>query len=198
MVVQAINLCIYKNKIMNIQKKSWLGHIPNRQTMWAGLECYIPSIIKELNINPKKALEFGVEYGYSLHIFAQLFSEAVGVDTFNGDEHAGVQENNIFKQVADSFKNTNVSIFKSDFRDFIECHNSIYDLIHIDIIHTYKETFDCLEWSIFHSDVVILHDTCSFPEINRVCEDMVKKYPNYGYYNIPEHFGLGIIYRKNA
>ena len=183
---------------MNIQKQKWLGQKPNRQTMWAGLESYIPSIIKEFNINPKKALEFGVEYGYSLHIFAQLFSEAYGVDTFDGDEHAGVQEKNIFKQVADSFKNTNVSIFKSDFRDFIECHNSRYDLIHIDIIHTYKETFECLEWSIFHSDVVILHDTCSFPEINRVCEDMVKKYPNYGYYNIPEHFGLGIIYRKNV
>ena len=66
--------------------------------------------------------------------------------------------------------------------------------IHIDIVHEYQPTYECADWSIQHSDVVVLHDTISFPEIYKVCEDISKKH-NANYVNIPNHHGLGVLYK---
>ena len=96
------------------------------------------------------------------------------------------------------FENTNVDIVRSSFQDFIKTHsNSKYNLVHIDIVHEYEPTFECAEWAVQHSDVVILHDTVSFPAINKVCVDISSKHNNILYYNIPEHFGLGVLYKSS-
>lgn len=163
---------------------------------WKGLENYLPSIIRELNITPKKALEFGVDHGYSTHIFSQLFEQVTGVDSFVGDEHIIHEQGEDFLNAVKSrFRDTNVTIVQSSFEDFTLTNNDYYDLIHVDIVHLYEPTFNCAKWSLEHSSVVLLHDTVSFPEINRVCEDLSRSTENVNYYNITQHFGLGILYK---
>lgn len=180
---------------MNLTKTPWSHSKIRHGSAWAGLEDYIPSLIKEFNINPKKALEFGMDYGYSSWILSQIFEKVVGVDSFVGDIHIRHEQGDQFyEDVKKQFENTNVEIVRSSFEDFITHHDDHYDLIHIDIVHLYEPTYKCAEWSVNHSNIVILHDTCSFPEINKVCEDLSKA-NNLNYYNIPEHHGLGILYR---
>ena len=55
-----------------------------------------------------------------------------------------------------------------------------------------NETFECGEWAIKHSKCVIFHDTLSFREIMRVCEDLSIKH-NLEFYNYGESHGLGIL-----
>jgi hypothetical protein len=168
----------------------------NVGSAWKGLENYIPSLIEQLNISPNHALEFGVDHGYSTHILSQLFDTVTGVDSFEGDEHIiHEQGEEFYEKVKTRFENTNVTIYKSSFEEFIKLNEHLKcDLIHIDIVHLYEPTFECTEWSIQHSDVVILHDTISFPDVYKVCKDIADKH-NLNFYNIPNHFGLGVLYR---
>jgi len=181
--------------IQQIIKEQWQGKILDVGTAWAGLENYIPGIMKTLNIKPGHGLEFGVDKGYSSYILSQLFEKFTGVDAFMGDCHINhAQGDEFYNDVLEKFKGTNIELVRADYRDFIKSNNDKYDLIHIDIVHHYNETYECAEWSINHSDVVILHDTESFPEVKRVCMDLSNKY-GVNFYNITEHYGLGILYR---
>ena len=38
-----------------------------------------------------------------------------------------------------------------------------HDLIHIDIFHDYANTYEAGRWAVDHSNVVLFHDTESFP-----------------------------------
>ena len=179
-----------------INKEQWqFTKRDNVSTAWKGLEDYIFPIIKHFNINQNIALEFGVDHGYSTDILSKAFNKVVGVDSFVGDIHINhAQGEKFYNTVKSSFEGTNVEIVRASFEDFIKDNNNRYDLIHIDIVHEYEPTFNCTDWAIQHSDVVILHDTESFPEIKKVCQDISAKH-GVGFYNITEHFGLGVLYR---
>lgn len=182
-----------------------INYIPEKRTQpklftdkpsaWGDIPTIINDIIDRFKINPKKALEFGTEFGYSTSALANYFEEVISVDIFTGDIHAGI--------VLDHYEYTknnlslwpNIQLIKSDYKDFIKGDDDRYDMIHIDIIHTYDATFECGEWSINHSNVVIFHDTESFPEIKRVCNDLSIKYDLDFYNYIPSH-GLGILVKK--
>jgi hypothetical protein len=181
---------------MNFEYKEWPYEKLDVLSAWAGLENYLFSIVKNLNIPPLKALEFGVDYGYSTHIFSKIFKEVIGVDTFLGDEHSGLSDkgDTFYKKVIACFKNTNVQIVRSTFENFIEKNTDFYNLIHIDIVHLYEPTFKCAEWAVNHSNVILLHDTVSHPCIYQVCSDLVSRY-NLKFYNIPNHHGLGILWK---
>lgn len=178
---------------MEINKKDWKGQRLDVSSAWKGLENYIPSIIENYKINTNRALEFGVDLGYSTHILSQIFNEVIGVDSFIGDNHIIHQQGDEFyEKVSKTFENTNVKLIRKKYEEFIKDNNEKYDLIHIDIVHYYKETYECAEWSLHHSDVVILHDTQSFLDVKNVCLDLQKKY-NINFHNIIEHHGLGIL-----
>jgi len=181
---------------MTFNKQIWTRELLKQPSGWEGLECYMDSIIKELNIKTDLALEFGIDQGYSLKILTQLFKKTVGVDSFSSDPHIGhPQGSEFFQSILNKFKDHNVDIFKVDYRDYIKNDNKQYDLIHVDIVHFYAETFECVDWSIQHSNVVLVHDTITFPDMHRVCVDIAKKH-NVGYSNIIPHNGLGVLYRR--
>ena len=177
-------------------KEKFNGKLLDVSSAWKGLEDYMIPLIKNFNIQQNIALEFGVDQGYSSHVFSQLFKKVIGVDAFIGDAHINHQQgDDFYNTIKQRFTGTNIDIIRADFRDFIrseEANKTNYDLIHIDIVHLYQETFECAEWAIQKSNVVILHDTESFPEIKRVCNDISKKH-GINFYNIPEHHGLGIL-----
>jgi predicted O-methyltransferase YrrM len=184
---------------MNLEKQKWEHGTLNIYSAWEGLEMYMPSIIKEFNIKTNKVLEFGVHEGYSTYILSKLFDKVIAVDAFLTGYYDYLytghpQAEELYLKAKETFRNTNVEVVRSLFEDYIDQNNDTYDLIHIDIVHLYEPTFKCAEWAINHSNVVILHDTVTFPDVDMACIDISNNY-KVNYYNIPEHHGLGILYK---
>lgn len=157
---------------------------------WKGLESILKDIIERFNIKTEKALEFGVEYGYSITALSSYFERVVGVDTFEGDKHTNDRGVEGLYEAVQEVVPKNVKLVKSSYQDYFD--PEVYDLIHIDIVHTYEDTFACGDWAMKHARVVLFHDTESFPEVRRAVEDLANKY-NVNFYNYPFHHGLGIL-----
>jgi len=163
---------------------------------WGDIPTILKSLIKDFNINPKIALEFGVEFGYSTSALANYFETVIGVDTFIGDIHTA-HHGDHFESTSNSLSVfPNIKLIRDTYQEFIKINNTRYDLIHIDIVHTYEDTFACGEWSVNHSDVVIFHDTEYFMDVRKACTDLAAKY-NLEFYNYPNSYGLGILIKNN-
>lgn len=167
--------------------------LPLRVTAWRGLEQIIADIIQQSGCGTARALEFGVEFGYSTVALSNYFDHVTGVDIFTGDPHAGFHGDIYEKVKFDLLPFTNISLIQSDYKDYIKGNEKRYDLIHVDIIHTYEATFECGLWSAQHSTCTIFHDTESFPEVKRAVVDIAKK-TGKTFYNYPYFDGLGILY----
>ncbi len=50
---------------------------------WGDIPTILKDIITRFNLKTDKALEFGVEYGYSTTAIANYFDEVIGVDNFS-------------------------------------------------------------------------------------------------------------------
>lgn len=190
---------LYYNNIprhfYEIQPQHWPYDLLNVPSAWIGLENYILSIIKNFNLKTNCALEFGVDYGFSTYILSKIFKSVIGVDAFLSDIHiVRKQGDDFYYETKQNLKNTNVDLYRLDYQSFIKNNNDKFDLIHIDIVHLYEQTYQCAEWAINHSNLVILHDTCEFPEVHSVCRDLSLKY-KLGFTNIDKHYGLGILYK---
>jgi protein-L-isoaspartate O-methyltransferase len=154
-----------------IVRPPWLVDVP---TAWTGAESILFDIMKRFKIKPHCALEFGVDYGYSTSALANCFNLVIGVDTFEGDVHAGPREN-LFEKAQVALKDfKNVQLVKQDYREWIAMPQPVekYDAIHVDIVHYYAPTNELLAWAVQHSDVVLAHDSISFPEVRRAIQDV--------------------------
>jgi hypothetical protein len=174
---------------------------PDWPSAWKGLESILPAIIKKFDVKQNFALEFGVEFGYSTAAFAQLFDNVTGIDTFLGDPHSDLQlgggktrpRTDFFEYTRKNLEKwPNIHIFQMDYKEWITKDTSQYDLIHVDIVHTFEDTLACGRWAADHAPVVVFHDTESFPEVKRavaaIAEDTGKTF-----YNYPHCYGLGIV-----
>jgi len=187
---------IYKNKFPIQEYKPIKKTIPEKTiqvaSAWKGLELIIEDILDQFNIERNSCIEFGVEFGFSAVVFSNYFKKVTGVDIFLGDEHT------VFKgdHYADTKKSLsefeNIKLFRSDYKDWIKEENDQYDFAHVDIVHNYKETYECGLWAVKHSKCCIFHDTDSFPEVRRAVFD-IAKITGKKAYNYPYHNGLGII-----
>jgi predicted O-methyltransferase YrrM len=167
----------------------------NQDSAWGNIPTILHDIISRFNINTNKAIEFGVEYGYSTAALANYFDKVIGVDIFTGDEHAGFK-GDIYEDTKNNLiEYKGIELIKKSYQEFITNNNEQFDFAHVDIIHTYEDTFACGEWCVLHADVVIFHDTISFPEVFNACLDLSTKY-NLDFYNYEESFGLGILVKK--
>jgi hypothetical protein len=179
---------------------NWLdGPLPSSEPRppsgWVGLERIMPALVRMFCKGNDTALEFGVEYGYSTATLAQLFGQVKGVDWFKGDEHSGERGDYYEKSAANLAKWKNVTLVKSSYQDYIKSAHpdEYYDLIHVDVVHTYEATYECGRWAADHSPVTIFHDTSfiwpSVPEaIERIAQETGKSFYNYRPCN-----GLGIL-----
>lgn len=159
---------------------------------WKGLELIIGDIIDRFGLSRGKCIEFGVEFGYSAVVFANFFESVTGVDTFEGDVHTEHKEEH-FQQTKERLRSfSNIHLVKSDYRDWIATDHQRYDFAHVDIVHNYKETFECGLWTAQHSDCTIFHDTESFPEVRKAVKDIAGA-TGQQLYNYPHHYGLGIL-----
>ena len=159
---------------------------------WVGLESIIESMLEQFNVPRNICLEFGVEFGYSTVALSNFFSLVKGVDTFIGDANTLHQGDHF-----DSTRKTlepfsNIELIRSDYQDWIVWDSEKYDLIHIDIVHTYEDTYNCGLWSLDHSICTIFHDTESFLEVRKAVIDLARVTGKRAY-NYPKFNGLGII-----
>jgi hypothetical protein len=159
---------------------------------WQGHEKIIYDIIKRFNLQTNSCLEFGVEFGYSTVVFSNYFKEVTGVDIFIGDIHTEHKGDHYETTKAALSSYTNIKLIKSNYRDWIKADTQLYDLIHVDIVHTYEDTYQCGLWSAKHSKCTLFHDTESFPDVKKAVRD-ISKITGKKLYNYPKHYGLGII-----
>jgi hypothetical protein len=133
-----------------------------------------------------------VEFGYSTAALSCFFDEVTGVDRFTGDKHT-VNQKDIFAETSarlSEFKN--VRLVRSDYRNWICQDKGEYDLIHVDIVHTYRDTFTCGLWSARHAPCVLFHDTVSFPSVRKAVAAVARS-TGRRFYNFEESNGLGIV-----
>jgi predicted O-methyltransferase YrrM len=159
---------------------------------WKGHDLILADIIRRFDIPQNKCLEFGVEFGFSTVAMSSYFKEVTGVDIFIGDIHTNHKGDHFTETKARLSPFSNINLVKADYRDFILNNEEQYDFIHVDIVHTYEDTFKCGLWSAQHSKCTIFHDTESFPLVKRAVYDIAKQ-TNKKFYNYPKHFGLGIV-----
>lgn len=161
-------------------------------TAWKGIESILPDLIARFAIGSNRCLEFGVEHGYSTAALSCFFDSVTGVDTFRGDKHTRNRQD-LYAETANRLSSfQNIQLVRSDYRDWIAKDGSFYDLIHVDIVHTYVDTFACGLWSATHSQCVIFHDTESFPTVKRAVVDIARQ-TGKRFYNFEESYGLGIL-----
>jgi hypothetical protein len=177
---------------------------PDWPSAWKGLEGVLPAIITRFGIRQESALEFGCEYGYSTAALAQLFTHVTAVDTFLGDEHSDLQLGGGVTRPRDDFfaytkRNLepwpNIDIVQSDYKDWIAKDTEHYDMCHLDIVHTYIDTFTCGLWAAEHCEVLIAHDSESFPEVKRALADIAEQ-TGRTFYNFARYYGLGILVKR--
>lgn len=169
--------------------------VESKSQAWVGLEKIIVDIIEFSKIKNQKALEFGVEFGYSTSALSNFFDQVTGVDIFTGDDHAG-HHGDIYEQVKSNLADfKNINLVKADYKDFIASNNEFYDLIHVDIIHTYEDTYRCGLWSAEHSSCTIFHDTQSWPDVKKAVAAIAKK-TGKKFYNYRQCNGLGILIKE--
>lgn len=162
------------------------------ESAWKGIESILADLIEQFQLPGNNCLEFGVEHGYSTVALSCFFKSVTGVDTFTGDKHTQSSED-IYRQTVGRLSPfENITLVRSAFQDWIKKDNSFYDLIHIDIVHTYAATFACGLWSAAHARCVIFHDTESFPAVKQAVSDIARR-THKTFYNFQPSNGLGIL-----
>lgn len=174
-------------------KPSRLIDVP---TAWTGIESILHDLIARFCPDGVRALDIGVDYGYSTVALSNYFASVTGVDTFEGDEHAGMRGPEMYEQVRDALlPYPNIRLSRCNYKDFFAGRyprSARFDLCHIDIDHSFESTLDCGRLACRCSDVVLFHDTRSFPEVMRAVEQLSDG-TNSRFYEWPECHGLGIL-----
>ena len=195
---------VWKSELHNLisTKVPVLPYVPQRRqspprvlpvaTAWKGIESILGDLIERFHVGSSRCLEFGVEFGYSTAALSCFFRKVTGVDLFIGDKHT-VNRNDIYAETSESLSQfPNIQLVRSDYRDWIARDKNNYDLIHVDIVHTYRDTFTCGLWSARHAPCVLFHDTVSFPAVRRAVS-AVARLTGKSFYNFEESNGLGIL-----
>lgn len=174
---------------VNVQRPPHLLDVPSA---WTGLESIIEDILTRFSIDRDSCIEFGTEFGYSTVVFSNHFQRVKGIDLFLGDAHSGLKTDHFLETQLSLSKYANIELIQRDYRDYIQEDNAHYNLAHVDIVHTYKDTYDCGLWALEHSDCCLFHDTNSFKEVRLAVIDLAKA-TGRKVFNYPHHHGLGII-----
>ena len=99
-------------------------------------------------LKPRRIVELGVHNGYSYFAFCQAVQEhdlsatCIGIDTWQGDEHAGFYDDSVFKSVESrnapyaEFSN----LLRKTFEDALaDVEDGSVDILHVDGRHFYDD-----------------------------------------------------------
>lgn len=166
--------------------------VSSKSQAWVGLEKVILDIIRFSKIERNTMIEFGVEFGYSTAVFANYFKAVKGIDIFTGDIHAG-HHGDIYELTRHNLKDfDNIQLIKADYKAYIATDDQQYDMAHVDIIHTFEDTFACGLWAAQHSRCTLFHDTQSYPAVKKAVAEVARA-TQKKFYNYRQCNGLGIL-----
>ncbi|AWN43580.1 class I SAM-dependent methyltransferase [Methylobacterium durans] len=163
---------------------------------WTGHKNFATWLVKKMRA--QVVVDLGVDYGFSTFCFgAAGAAEVVGIDAFEGDEHAGRRDTySTVLQIKNELKFDNVSIIRGRFNEISREWSRPIDILHIDGRHNYDDVrADYLDWirHININGVVLLHDVCvSDFGVRRFFEEIDS--PKLVLLN---SFGLGVISRSS-
>ena len=176
----------------------WAGHIP--------FALFLVNLLK-----PDLIVELGVHTGNSYNAFCQAVKEAslktlcYGVDTWEGDQHAGYYEQEIYSELQQHhqlYYGAFSHLLKMTFDQALpKFSDQSIDLLHIDGCHTYEAVkHDFTSWlpKVKTGGAVMLHDI-SVREgdfgVWRLWEEIKEQHPalEFNHSN-----GLGIIFKNEV
>ena len=177
------------------RKSAWLGHIP-----------FSHSFIKK--INPNKFVELGTHHGGSYFSFCDsvlknsLQTTCYAVDTWEGEEHAGFYEEDVY-QFVDNYNKLNFSHFSNLLQMTFEgavkkFDDQSVDLIHIDGFHSYEAVhsdYETWKQKMSPNGFMLFHDTSVEQPgfgVKRFWNELMNKYPNQCFEFYHSH-GLGVF-----
>ncbi|MBK8805547.1 MAG: class I SAM-dependent methyltransferase [Bacteroidales bacterium] len=176
-----------------LHESAWTEHIPF--AFW---------IVE--NFKPNVFVELGTHYGTSYFAFCQavernnLATSCYAIDTWEGDEHAGKYDTNVYSQVK-SYNETNYSAFSRLLKNTFDSSLPYFldksiDLLHIDGFHTYeavKHDFESWLPKMTDDGIVIFHDTNVKERefgVYKFFAEISNSYQSFEFYH---GYGLGII-----
>jgi len=177
-----------------VAPESWLKHLP--------FAFFIMQYFK-----PSICVELGVHTGNSFCAFAEasnIFntnSKLYGVDTFEGEVHAGIYDESVYTELSHYVKmnfNENVSLMKMRFEEAVTYFSDgSINLLHIDGLHTYeavKNDYDTWLPKMQKNGIILFHDTLVRRDEFGVWKfwEEIKDKHNYAYEFKFGH-GLGVL-----
>lgn len=154
---------------------------------WLDIPTILKDIIVRFGLSTKKALEFGVDQGYSTSALANYFDRVIGIDN---------QSKELMNAARENMKDfPNVQLINTSYEGYIDEARGYFDLIHIDLYHSYDEVMKCGSWALAHTKCVIIHDTMSYPSTMKACVALADMF-DVDFYNYPASNGLGILVSK--
>lgn len=161
-------------------------------------------------MRPTRIAELGVHWGTSFFTFAQAMkdgrmkeTELIGVDTFEGEDHAGHYGPEVLETVQrivrEYFPKQRIELHQMFFADALATvDDESIDLLHIDGLHTFeavKEDFETWLPKLAPEGVVLFHDVA--PDTGYGSTDywnqIVEEYSGFAF----EHsWGLGVLFPK--
>ncbi|WP_386083003.1 glycosyltransferase [Vreelandella sp. F11] len=173
---------------------AWLGHIP--------FGAWLVETLK-----PDCLVELGTHYGHSYFSFCEsidknkLPTRCYAVDTWEGDEHAGLYSEHVFDVVRkhhDEHYKDFSKLLRMTFDEAVENFaDGDVDFLHIDGLHSYeavKHDFETWLPKLSEKGVVLFHDTNVRERgfgVWKLWSELKEHYPHI----IFEHsFGLGVLF----
>lgn len=178
---------------LHVETPAWVQHIPFAWWIVA-------------QVRPKLLVELGTHAGNSYFAFCLalrqigLNAQAVAVDTWQGDEHAGNYGDDIYQKVS-AINETQFRSFSSLLRmTFDEAlprfKDGSIDLLHIDGLHTYeavRHDFETWRPKMSPNGVVLFHDTAEYGRnfgVHRLFAELSREYPHFEFHH---SHGLGML-----
>lgn len=173
---------------------SWVGHLPFAYALMRGMK---PSLLVEL----------GTHTGNSYFTFCQavlegnLRTQCYAVDSWRGDEHAGLYSDEIFNDVA-SYNRDHYKAFSHLLRTSFngardQFKNGSIQLLHIDGLHTYeavKHDFETWYPKVEDGGVILFHDISESRDdfgVWKLWDEL--KYTHAHWFQFQHSHGLGVI-----
>ena len=195
--VEEVSFCWNSNAFLTPERLTdvtpWHGHLPF--AFWI-VEAAAPDVLVELGVHKGDSY-----FGFCQAVAAKhLNTRCFGVDTWKGDEHAGLYGEEIFAEF-NAYNESRFSGFSVPLRMLFSEALDIFpdgsiDLLHIDGYHSYEAVaMDFESWlpKMSERGVVLLHDIAVRERgfgVWKFWDEAKERFPSFGF---SHSYGLGVL-----